>query len=208
MALERIEELKHGEFFIGKKYVENGKELMEQMLATYPWEQGKVRVFGKMYDEPRETIFFSTKTKKYTYSGREVTAHPLPPELEIIRADLSRICGVEFDSILVNLYRTGKKKIGMHSDKEESLVPGMPIASVSLGATRHFDIHLKPMKDQKGAADYHPNHGETELTKFRIDLEDGDLLIMGENSQRNYMHGVPAQANVGCRINLTLRVTK
>ena len=208
MAFERIEELKHGVFFIKRKYVENGKELMEQMVAAYPWEQGQVLVFGKVHDEPRLTLFFSTKTKKYTYSGREVTAHPVPPELEAIRADLSRICGVDFDSILANFYRRGTDKIGKHSDKEASLVPGMPIASISLGATRHFDIHLKPMKDQKGAADYHPNHGETTLTKFRIDLEDGDLLIMGEDSQRNYMHGVPEQANVGGRINLTFRVTK
>lgn len=206
--LQRIEELSYGEFYLAHNYIENGIEFMEWMINNLAWEQGQVRVFGKIHNEPRQTIFFSTKPGSYKYAGREVFAHPFPQELEIIRADLSRINGVEFDSLLVNYYENGRKKIGMHADSEISLLPGAPIASISLGATRHFDLQLKPM-GKRECKEFCPNHGQTELTKFRIDLQNGDLLIMGRNSQRNYLHGVPEEKRVTTpRINMTFRVTK
>lgn len=207
-GLQRIEELPYAEFYLAHNYVENAEELMEWLINNLEWEQGQVRVFGKVHNERRQTIFFSSRGNSYTYSGREVTAHPFPEQLEIIRADISRIAGVEFDSLLVNYYENGLKKIGMHSDSEISLQPGMSIASVSLGATRHFDIHMKPMKNT-GPPEYAPNHGQTELIKHRIDLRSGDLLIMGENAQRNYMHGIPEEKRVTTpRVSLTFRVTK
>jgi alkylated DNA repair dioxygenase AlkB len=69
--------------------------------------------------------------------------------------------GAEYNSVLVNLYRDGNDSVSWHSDNEEINGSEPTIASVSLGATRRFDLR-------------HKESGET----VRVDLEDGSLLVM------------------------------
>jgi alkylated DNA repair dioxygenase AlkB len=48
-------------------------------------------------------------------------------------------CGVRFDVVLLNYYRDGKDIISWHSDREAK---GTPVASLSLGESRHFRMKL------------------------------------------------------------------
>jgi alkylated DNA repair dioxygenase AlkB len=96
----------------------------------------------------------------------------------------------KFNYILGNRYVDGSHNIGMHSDDERDL--NGPIVSISLGASRFFDIKSKLTK-----------------MKQRINLKNGSMLIMAGDTQKNYKHGVPIQKKIKSkRINLTFRVVK
>lgn len=85
--------------------------------------------------------------------------------------------------------------MGYHSDDEASLDVQIPIASVSLGITRHFDI--RPRKEGM--------HSKRSRVA-RIDLGDGDLLCMFHPMQNHFEHSIPVEKRVsGERINLTFR---
>lgn len=200
LAPYRIPELVNAEFYYVPKFITNPDEIFRSLYVLIPWSQGQVRVYGKVYDEPRLTCLFSTQPgKTYTYSGKttKTIGFDSVEALEVIRKALNEQLGVTFTACLANLYRDGTDKIGMHSDKEVDLVPDAPIASVTLGIPRHFDIHCKP-------------EAPVQHDKFRIDLESGSLLVMGGvTSQKYYLHGVPVQKTIKePRINLTFRVTK
>ena len=62
----------------------------------------------------------------------------------------------------------------MHNDKLHMLVPGQPIALVSLGAPRRMNIRAKAGGRALG-----------------IDLEPGSLLVMSHASQVTHEHGIP-----------------
>ena len=101
-----------------------------------------------------------------------------------------------FNYVLLNHYRTGDDSMGYHSDDESSLDPVCPIVSVSLGATRSFDI--RPKKNMQG---------EKQSSRIaRIPLRDGDMLVMFPPMQQQYEHAIPVEKKVlGDRINLTFR---
>mmetsp|Transcript_31352 Transcript_31352/g.74806 ORF Transcript_31352/g.74806 Transcript_31352/m.74806 type:complete len:287 (-) Transcript_31352:76-936(-) len=100
-----------------------------------------------------------------------------------------------FNYVLLNHYRTGVESMGYHSDDESSLDPACPIVSISLGATRSFDIRPKKMKQ-----------GDKQSRIARIPLRDGDMLVMFPPMQQHYEHSVPVEKRVlGDRINLTFR---
>merc|ERR1712196_17076 len=80
------------------------------------------------------------------------------------------------------------------------LEPDAPIASVSFGATRRFEFKPKRPPGQEAAPE-----------EVRgLQLTDGSLLVMAGDTQRNWLHAVPAdRANTsGLRINFTFRVVR
>lgn len=106
-----------------------------------------------------------------------------------------------FNYCLLNHYRSGEEYMSYHTDDESSLDPHSPIASVSLGVARNFDIRQRKMKGSDGRRP----------RLARISLGDGDLLLMFPPMQDHYEHAVPIEKRVvGDRINLTFRriVTK
>ncbi|CAK9107978.1 unnamed protein product [Durusdinium trenchii] len=122
-------------------------------LQSLPWGQGKVKVFGKDYDEPRLTCYFGEKA--YKYSNRII--EPLPwsrsPVLQEIKALVENMTGESFNSVLCNRYRNGEDAMGWHSDNEQVYGPKPTIASVTLGAERDFDL-----REGKGGG-ARPRHG-------------------------------------------------
>mmetsp|Transcript_39705 Transcript_39705/g.83474 ORF Transcript_39705/g.83474 Transcript_39705/m.83474 type:complete len:316 (+) Transcript_39705:131-1078(+) len=100
-----------------------------------------------------------------------------------------------YNYCLLNHYRDGEDNMGYHADNEASLDPHTPIASVSFGITRSFDV--RPMKKD--------SIGKRSRVA-RIALGDGDLLIMLHPMQSHYQHSIPVEKRVvGERINLTFR---
>jgi alkylated DNA repair dioxygenase AlkB len=172
---------------------EEAVRLFEAVRAEVAWRQHRVTVFGKQHLTPRLTAWYGDPGAVYTYSSARLEPLAWVPPLDAIRDRVGGALGVRFNSVLCNLYRDGRDKMGWHSDDEPELGPEPLIASVSLGAERRF-----VMKHRRRA----------EL-RFGIGLEDGSLLVMGGPTQRMWAHAVTATARpVGPRINLTFRIVR
>ncbi len=168
----------------------DSRQLYEYLLTSAPWKQEEVFIFGKKHPQPRLTAWLGDPGISYTYSGLKWEPSPWLPPLDALRNQLQADFGQPFNSVLLNLYRSGADKMGAHADDERELGPDPVIASISLGATRRFLIRPK----DKSA----PSQG--------IDLADGSLLLMGSGVQQRYHHSLPGVARlVGSRINLTFR---
>ena len=109
-----------------------------------------------------------------------------------------------FNYCLLNHYRNGDEYMSYHSDDESSLCPYSPIASVSLGVTRSFDIRHKLTKDSNSSSGSTNDKKRSRIA--RIPLGDGDVLLMFPPMQQHYEHSIPVEKRVnGERINLTFR---
>lgn len=160
----------------------------DALNAAIDWQQREVTVFGKTHPQPRLTCWYGPCA--YTYSGLTWEARPMPDLIERLRMEcVQRSGGVQFDSVLCNLYRDGSDTVGWHAD-DEPLFGGDPIvASMSFGATRRFSLKHRETGERRTYA-----------------LSDGDLLIMGRGVQRDWLHSVPrTKRKIGPRINLTFR---
>jgi alkylated DNA repair dioxygenase AlkB len=117
----------------------------------------------------------------------------MTPLLEQLRSAVEAATGHRYNSVLLNYYRDGADSMGMHSDDEPELGPAPAIASLSYGATRTFILRHK----------HRP--GDPRRT-LKLDLEDGNLLLMAGRLQQNWLHGINKTARqTGARLNLTFR---
>ena len=161
----------------------------DELLRTNSWEEHDIVVFGQRHREPRLSTWHADGRKEYEYSGLLRTPLPLTPLLNDIRSRCESVSGASFNSVLVNLYRDGNDGVGWHADNEAVNGREPTIASVSLGATRRFDLR----------------HRESKET-VKVDLHSGSLLVMSGLSQHCWVHQVAKTKQVvGPRINLTFR---
>ena len=172
--------------------------LFAAVLGEIPWEVHRIRLFGRLVDSPRLSCWIGDPGAAYRYSGVLFTPHPWTAAVAELRERVSEACGLRFDSVLANRYRSGRDAMGWHSDAEPELGPHPMIASVSLGAVRRFTL-----KGRAPAAD-DPATGAP--ARLALDLPHGSLLVMAGDTQTNYRHALPRTARqVGERINLTFR---
>ncbi|MDR0183620.1 alpha-ketoglutarate-dependent dioxygenase AlkB family protein [Lysobacter arvi] len=164
--------------------------LLASLQHRLPWEVHRIRLFGREVDSPRLSCWIGDPDARYRYSGTLFEPHPWPEALRPLRERLQSTLGVEFNSVLANLYRDGSDAMGWHSDAEPELGPEPVIASVSLGATRRFAL----------------KHRDDPSRKLTLQLPHGSLLVMSGATQRHYRHALPRTARlIGPRINLTFR---
>jgi len=188
----RWELLSGGELELLDGFIAPGESelLFEQLSRVVPWQRRSIRIAGRMVAEPRLTAWIGDPGAVYTYSGRTNEPTPWPDALRALRTRLCASLGNEFNAVLCNLYEDGSSSMGLHADREPELGPDPLIASVSLGATRRFQLRHRKLHDQK----------------LDLDLTAGSLLIMRGTVQSHYRHGVPKQPRVqAARINLTFR---
>ena len=154
------------------------------------WRQDHLRMFGKIVPVPRLEAWVADDGLDYTYSGIHHDPDPWIGELVNLREIASDFAGATFNSVLCNLYRDGSDGVDWHADDEKEFGPLPVIGSLSLGATRRFDLRRVD----------NPNE------KVSIDLHHGDLVIMRGTTQALWRHRVPkTKKPVGERINLTFR---
>ena len=162
-------------------------EIAARLLAETPWREESVVVYGKRHLQPRLTAWYGDAS--YTYSGLRLEPLPWTALLLELRAAVEAACGHNFNSVLLNRYRNGRDSMGMHSDDEPELGADPVIASLSYGATRTFILRHK--RDKR---------------TVRLPLEDGSLLLMRGQLQRNWLHGINKSTRpLGERLNLTFR---
>ena len=163
--------------------------LFEHCLKKLPWEQGNIKLFGREIAIPRLESFHGETDRTYSYSGKTLTVHPFDAALKELKDKISLACGYPFNCVLVNYYRNGNDSNGWHADNEKELGINPVIASLSLGATRRFDLK-------------HLTTGE----RHDLFLNNGSLLIMGGALQHHWKHQIPKQKKISePRINLTFR---
>jgi alkylated DNA repair dioxygenase AlkB len=168
---------------------ERTSPLFRQIMNETVWEMPEMVMFGKKYSQAGLSTWFTNTNVSYVYSGITRTPHAMTPLLHDVMKQCTVASDAEYNSVLVNLYRDGNDSVSWHADNEEINGSEPVIASVSLGATRRFDLR-------------HKETGET----VRVDLEDGSLLVMSGLSQHCWVHQIAkTKAKVGPRINLTFR---
>lgn len=163
--------------------------LLAKLEARSDWTQGRIRMFGREIPEPRLTFFEGDSGLRYTYAHRSLEGQGWSPELETLRDRFASDFGIRTNTVLANLYRDGQDSMGWHRDNEPELGPDPLVVSLSLGATRDFDVRR-----------------DADKWTQRFALGHGDLLLMGRESQTNWTHSIPKRLKINIlRINLTFR---
>jgi alkylated DNA repair dioxygenase AlkB len=166
-----------------------GNELFAQLRNNLLWQQGNIVLFGKSYLIPRMESFHSLNGEKYAYSGKTLITQPFDEVLLQVKNRIDLISNYFYNSVLINLYRNGMDSNGWHSDNEKELGQNPIIASLSIGATRRFELLHNSKKE-----------------RLKFDLANGDLIIMGGALQHHWKHQIPKQPKIyDPRINLTFR---
>jgi alkylated DNA repair dioxygenase AlkB len=173
---------------------EQAAELQAALLRELSWEQRHIVLFGKRILQPR--LIAWAGELPYRYSGQTLEPRPWPqalrPQLQELCARVASQAGTPFNHVLINRYRDGSDSMGYHADSEPELGAAPVVATLSLGATRRFQLRLARAA-----------RGSRALT---LPLLGASLLIMGGTCQRHYRHAVARESGVvGERISLTFR---
>lgn len=151
----------------------------DDLHATIAWRSDRRLMYDREVDVPR------------LLAHRSLDDPQLPESLRDALALIGRYDKAPFNSIGLNLYRDGNDSVAPHNDKVAELVPDMPIALLSLGATRQMVIRGKQAPHRR----------------IVLDLRAGDVLMMDWACQFHYDHGIPkTRQAVGPRISVAFRV--
>lgn len=157
----------------------------ETFLHKIKWRESEMEIFDKKVTIPRMIAWYSEKENIETSQNNK-----WPEELHTIRSKVEKETELNFNAVLLNLYRNGKDGVGWHSDKEHNIGKNPLIASVTFGETRLFRLRHKYRKD----------------LQIEIPLHHGSFLLMAGTTNSFWQHQVPKTArNVLPRINLTFR---
>lgn len=164
--------------------------LLAALSAEIPWEQHRIRLYGREHASPRLSCWIGDPGAAYTYSRTRFEPRPWTPALAALRPRIEEACGARFNSVLANLYRDGADGMGWHADDEPELGPEPVIASLSLGAVRGFAFRDVAERRQR----------------LKLELPHGSLLVMAGRTQSLYQHAVAKSARaLPPRLNLTFR---
>lgn len=143
------------------------------------WQAQRRPMYDRVVDVPRLTASFWLDDPK------------LPDALAEAATAVRAAVGAPFNAVGLNFYRDGRDSVAPHRDKLHMLVPGQPIAVLSLGSPRRMTLRRR----ERGArVDF-------------VDLEPGSLFVMSHASQFVYEHGIPkTDEPVGPRISCAFRV--
>lgn len=187
--------IKDGELYYDRFFFSNieANKYFNLLKKEIQWRQDNIKIFGKIYPQPRLTALYANNNKSYSYSNIKMQPITFTPTLFDIKSKIEKRLNSQFTSCLLNLYRNGLDSNGWHADNEKELGLNPVIASLSLGAERVF--HMKHRNDKK--------------EKLKINLTNGSLLVMRGKTQHHWLHQIPkTRKKVEERINLTFRIIK
>jgi alkylated DNA repair dioxygenase AlkB len=165
--------------------------LYKELLENIAWQQDLIKIYGRKIPIPRLTAWYGDPNMSYTYSGILMNPHPWTLTLSLLKSQIEERTQHKFNSVLLNQYRNGSDSVAWHSDDEPELGETPVIASLSLGASRKFELRSKV---------------KASLDRIELLLNSGDLLIMSGTTQKHWQHQVPKMRRVReSRINLTFR---
>lgn len=176
--------------FIPKFYTEDVASLLFSKLNhDTVWSNELQTVDGSTKKIRRKMAYFYDRQVTYKYANFLLPGQVWNSALLAIKYYVEERTALKFNSVLLNLYEDGKDEIKWHADKEKQLGEYPTIASLNLGATRNFHMI---------------NRNTSEKQSYP--LSNGDLLIMKEYCQVNWLHAILPEKDVkNPRISLTFR---
>ena len=179
------------------KYIENffdfdqSQLYMKHLTNDIKWKREKIRMWGKEIVTKKRIAWYADEGKSYTYSGSTFYPVQWNEVLLEIKKRVEQHIRFQFNSVLLNEYKSGEVGMGWHSDDEKELGIDPIIASLSFGANRDFIFKHKTDKS---------------FEKIKIHLKSGSLLIMSGSTQHYWKHSLPKRLKVrDPRVNLTFR---
>ena len=152
-----------------------------ELCESVPWQTQRRRMYDREVDVPR----------LQAHVRLEPEESDAPDGIRVAARKVVAVTRVPFNSVGLNFYRDGRDSVAPHSDHLDEIVPGFPIALLSLGATRRMTIRAM----------------ERPRRVLHVDLAGGSLLVMSYETQLHYTHGIPkTHQQVGPRISLAFRV--
>lgn len=157
------------------------RRLFASMTAHADWSSQRRMMYERLVEVPRRMASY------------RLDRDALPPLLADAAERVGGTLATAFNSVGLNLYRDGHDSVAPHNDKVHDLMPGQPIAVLSLGATRRMTIRAK--REPREC--------------WHMQLEAGSLVVMSHASQFHYDHGIPKSPGVlDPRISLAFRVRR
>lgn len=156
--------------------------LVRELNADTRWSADSRIMYGKRVLVPRET------------AGRgEGMAQAWSPLLVHVRERVEAHTATTYDYVFLNRYRNGNDSVAWHGDRDGSQDARLVVGSLSLGATRTFQ--LRPKKESGLRHD-----------PVSVEVAHGDLIVMRGDTQLYWEHRVPRDPRVvGERLNVTFR---
>lgn len=181
-----------GELYLYEQFLKKNEAhyYFKKLLLDTPWQQRKITMFGKTFDQPRLVSWHAESGVHYQYSGIKLAPSPWTDALLTLKSSVEELIGHSFNSAFLNLYRNGEDYMGWHRDNEKALGSNPIIASVSLGEKRLFKL----------------KHINNNSIKYDCELNSGCLLVMAGKIQHYWKHCLPKSRKAGNpRVNITLR---
>jgi len=151
----------------------------EALRDGTPWVRQRRPMYDRVVDVPR------------LLAAWPVDALPADLPLAAMLACVQRLAPAPYTGAGLNFYRDGRDSVAMHHDTLRTLVPGHPLALLSLGAPRRMLLRAKDRHSKATA----------------VELAAGSVLAMSHASQLTHLHGIPKTARpVGPRISAVFRV--
>ncbi|MCJ7436489.1 MAG: alpha-ketoglutarate-dependent dioxygenase AlkB [Acidimicrobiia bacterium] len=166
---------------VTRNWLRGADTLLDALVPTITWHQGRRRMYDRILDEPRLSRSFSP-------------GDALPhPALAAIQAALIERCAVPLGGMFLNYYRDGRDSVAWHGDRELRYLDDTLVAIVTLGAVRPFLLRPRRVDGVGGGRAHDLRPGS------------GDLIVMGGRCQRDWEHAVPKVVSAGPRISVSVR---
>lgn len=162
-----------------------GRDEFESLWSLHPEAHPTYTRGNEQFDSRRWHKAFG---HDYAFSGFVERSEPVPAILAPYLAWTRNSIDPRINGILVNWYdAVGEHRIPPHKDNPDRRIPGCPIVTISLGASRAFRMHVRRK--------IHP-----------IVVSDGSVIIIPDETNAKHAHSVPhLPEDRGRRISITLR---
>lgn len=140
------------------------------LLHNTPWREYEMPMYDRIVTAPRMVAWYGQQEEL----GEGALAWT--PELLQLRDKVQKEIGLEFNAVLLNLYRNGNDSVAWHSDKEHRIGQNPNIASVTFGQTRPFRFRHKI---------------DRSVPQLEIPLHHGTLLLMSGTTNTFLEHHIP-----------------
>lgn len=162
---------------VARDLVRGGDEVLDDLIATTAWRNGRRQMYDRMVDDPRLSRW---------WRAGEGDPHEL---LATTRRAVEAHYRLRLGGVVLNYYRDGHDSVAWHRDRELRDPASTVVAILTLGARRPF--RLRP-------------HGGGQSIDLAPGA--GDLLVMGGRCQADWEHAVPKVARpLGPRISASWR---
>ena len=115
---------------------EESDRFYERLLRKTKWREYEMEIYDKVYTVPRMIAWYEDKDNP----GADPNGPDWNYELLTIRGRVEKETQLDFNTVLLNLYRDGNDGVGWHSDKEHNTGPNPVIACLLYTSPSPRDI--------------------------------------------------------------------